>query len=166
MSMQELEVIGKKKQPLQKLNWKHQRVLDVLIERPDIKQKDLAVELGMSVSWLSTIMGTDLFRAELSRRRELLVEAKNAALVDSLQDNVSRGVSRMGRIVDNDESSDATAVNATKTMLAALGMGGRNTTTTTNNTTNNTQVNAENAALSVNGVSAEMLAQARARRES
>lgn len=164
MGMQELEVIGKKQRKIQKLNWKHQQILDLLVENPDMKQKDVAKTTGMSQSWISTVMGTDLFRAEYARRRGLLVAAQNEIITDRLRDNVAKGVARMGRIVDNDESSDATAVNATKTMFAALGFGAKNSTTNITHN-NNTQVNADKAQISVSGVSADMLKSARERRD-
>lgn len=163
MSMGELEVIGKKKQRIQKLNWKHGMILDLIVENPEMKQKDIAVATGMSQSWISTIMGTDLFRAEYERRRALVVAATTEAIADQLRANVQKGISRLGEIVQNSESSDATATNATKVMLGALGMGGKQVH---NNVThnNNTQVNAENASVSVSGVSADMLKAARERR--
>ena len=59
---------------LQKVNYNHEAMIDVIIAEPTITQNELAKRFNRSVSWLSIIMGSDSFQAALAKRRDDLTD--------------------------------------------------------------------------------------------
>lgn len=57
-----------------KLRYSHKAMIDMLIAEPWLKQNDLAVRFGRTASWISTIMASDAFQAELARRSEEILD--------------------------------------------------------------------------------------------
>lgn len=52
----------------------HERIIELLIARPGIKQGEIAALLGRSSAWISTIMCTDAFKARMAARAGQLVD--------------------------------------------------------------------------------------------
>lgn len=70
-------------QPIQKLRYNHQAMVDLLVTDPTLSQNELADIFDRSPSWISTIICSDLFQDMLAKRRteilgpEMLQSFKN-----------------------------------------------------------------------------------------
>ena len=61
-------------QPIQKLHYTHEAMIDAIIANPAIYNEELALMFGYTASWISTVVVSDIFQAKLAARRELLVD--------------------------------------------------------------------------------------------
>ena len=57
-----------------KLKYTHEAVIDMILAEPGISQKKLAAIFGYTQGWLSTVMGSDAFKAKLAERREEMID--------------------------------------------------------------------------------------------
>lgn len=81
---------------IERVKYTHDALIDVIIQNPTIKQKDLAEHFGYTQAWLSRIMNSDAFLARLAERKKdivdpsltLSVEEKLRALADKSLDVV------------------------------------------------------------------------------
>lgn len=62
------------KQAVQKLNYSHEAMVNLIIANPAISGNELAEIFGYSASWISTIITSDLFQAKLEERRAEFVD--------------------------------------------------------------------------------------------
>ena len=51
------------------VNYSHEGMIEMIIANPGISQNALAAHFGYSPSWISTIMASDAFQAQLAKRR-------------------------------------------------------------------------------------------------
>jgi hypothetical protein len=56
------------------LNYSHEAMVDAIIANPGIHQNALARMFGYTPSWISTVLATDAFQAQLAARREEIVD--------------------------------------------------------------------------------------------
>lgn len=88
---------------LSSLNEMHQAMINYLIAKPDTTRRAMASHFGVSLPWLSTIIHSDQFQAELNRKKgqifnvaiakpiqERLVGAAHMA-IDRLYDTIQAG---------------------------------------------------------------------------
>jgi len=64
------------------VNYSHQAMIDLILSCPGISQNDLAAHFGYSPSWISTIMASDAFQAQLAKRREEIIDPILTATVE------------------------------------------------------------------------------------
>lgn len=60
--------------PVQKLNYSHDAMIDMILTNPGISQNAIATAFGYSAAWVSRIMCSDAFRAALAKRRGEIVD--------------------------------------------------------------------------------------------
>lgn len=65
---------GQKRNGVQRSNYTHDALIDLIIANPAIEQRELARRFGYSEGWISTIMASDSFQAAFERRREEMVD--------------------------------------------------------------------------------------------
>lgn len=70
-------------QPIAKLSYSHEAMIDLIIARPGISQNELAARFGYTASWISQIISSDAFQVALAKRREQLVDPILAAEVET-----------------------------------------------------------------------------------
>ncbi|QGH72946.1 MAG: repressor protein CI [Siphoviridae sp. ctdEk19] len=75
-----------------KLNYTHDALIDAIIARPGCTQRQLAAVFGYSEAWLSQVMSSDSFKAQLALRRAEIIDP---ALVASVEERFE-GVLRLG----------------------------------------------------------------------
>lgn len=68
---------------VEKLNYTHDAMIDVIVAKPNILQKELAAMFGYREAWVSRIIGSDAFQAALAKRRE---EVADPFLVATLEE--------------------------------------------------------------------------------
>lgn len=64
------------------VNYSHQAMIDLILSCPGISQNDLASHFGYSPSWISTIMASDAFGAQLAKRRAEVIDPILTATVE------------------------------------------------------------------------------------
>lgn len=147
---------------LKKLNHKHMYIMDCLLYSPDMNMTQIAKKLNTRVSWVSLVVGCDLFQEELRKRRTELDSFKRDKLASRMLDVGDKALDRLETILDDEESSDSVATTAAKNVLTGLGF----MNTNGNNSPGvNIQVNADNAQVSALGVTREMLDKVKNRRD-
>jgi len=72
-----------------KLRYSHEAMIDVIIAEPGIKQNELATKFGVSVPWISRIIGSDAFQASLAKRREELTDPFLVATIEERMQGVA-----------------------------------------------------------------------------
>lgn len=136
-----LEVGGNVVQ-LKTLRPRHHAILDFMLANPRLPYGAVAEQFGVTQAWLSTVINSDLFRAQLQARRGLMDEHVNRDIVSRLHVLAKKGVDVMEAILDDDEASASTKLEVAKTSLTALGyLGTKGGTPVSVNIQNNTQTN-------------------------
>ncbi len=117
---------GAPKPAIQKLNYSHDAMIDLIISNPGIHQNHLGEIFGYSPSWISTVMATDSFKARLAERRTELVDP---ALIEQVKLQFEGVVRRSLDILMQklakpaEEVSDQTCLRALELGSRALGYG-------------------------------------------
>lgn len=127
---------------LKTLRPRHHAIMDFMLANPRIPYSGVAAEFGVTQAWLSTVINSDIFRAQLNARRGLMDEHVNRDIVTRLQGLAKKGLSEMESILDDEEVSAATKLEVAKTSLTALGyLGSKGSSPVQVNIQSNTQNN-------------------------
>lgn len=59
---------------LQKIRYTHDAMIDLMIMRPEISQRDLAEIFGFTEPWVSQVINSDMFQARLALRKEQVID--------------------------------------------------------------------------------------------
>lgn len=70
------------KPAIQKIAYNHQAMIDMILANPAISQNALADHFGLTPSWVSQVMVSDAFQAELAKRREEIIDPTLRATVE------------------------------------------------------------------------------------
>lgn len=116
--------------PVQKLHYTHEAMIDLIIAEPGIYNEELAARFGYSPSWISTVVVSDIFQAQLAKRREelidpelrLSVKSKFAGLLER-----SMEILRKKMDVPADKVPDQLAIQVAKMAGQSLGFGVKET---------------------------------------
>lgn len=114
---------------LKRLNHRHRAIIDWILANPERSLGDCARALGYSQAWLSTVIGTDLFRDEFARRRAGLEEQEDREIVGKLRRVAKSTLDLMATRLesganDGDPVSDQLLIQGSREALRALGYGG------------------------------------------
>lgn len=70
---------------IQKVNWWHEAVIDWQLEYPHLKLYDCARHFGVTQSWLSVVINSDVFKELWAIRRENHSSYISSSLIDKTQ---------------------------------------------------------------------------------
>lgn len=127
---------------LKTLRPKHHSIMDFLLANPKLPYSAVAAEFNVTQAWLSTVINSDVFQAQLRARRSLMDDHVNRDIVSRLHNIAKKGLSTMEDILDDEEASAATKLDVAKTSLTALGyLGTKGGSPVTVNVQQNTQNN-------------------------
>lgn len=107
---------------LQKLSHKHEAILDWLLANPEADYGDCAQFFGISVSWMSIVVRSDLFQAELRRRRAAMEELQHHRTADRLHGILNKSLDATERALDSGTADGKFVTSTTELALKALGM--------------------------------------------
>jgi len=113
--------------PPAKLRYTHEAVIDMILADPGIRQGKLAAMFGYTQGWLSTVMGSDAFKAKLAERRGELVDP---VLALSIEERFRGVVEKSLEVLQEKLSQpalgvpDQLALRAAELGAKALGLGG------------------------------------------
>ena len=65
-----------------KLRYSHEALIDLMIAQPTLTQNQLADRFGYTPAWISTIITSDAFQAQLAARRKAVVDPILCATVE------------------------------------------------------------------------------------
>lgn len=129
---------GGYKPPIQKLNYSHEGMIDLIIANRGISQNALAETFGYSPSWISTIMQSDAFRDRLIARTAEIVDPTLLSTVeDQLKGVLARSMDILRTKLDAPaaEIPDTLVLRSVELSSRALGLGIKAPQITINNNT-------------------------------
>jgi hypothetical protein len=112
---------------LQRLNYSHTAMIDLLIARQGkISQNELAAVFGYSPSWISTVMSSDAFQAKLMERSAELVDPTiRASVEEQLKGQLTRSMEILREKLDRPSAAipDNLVLRTLEISSRALGLG-------------------------------------------
>lgn len=114
-----------------KLRYTHEAMIDMIIAEPGISQGKLAAIFGYTQGWLSTVMGSDAFKAKLEERRaELIDPVLRLSLDERFRGMVEKSLEVLQEKLSQPalQVPDQLALRAMELGAKALGMGGNQAT--------------------------------------
>lgn len=113
---------------IQKLNYSHEAMVDLLIQNPQIKQSDLARTFGYTEGWISRVIRSDAFREQVAARKGELVDPM---ILQSLEERFEALAARSAEVLmeklDLPNVSGDLALKALEVSGRALGYGAQKT---------------------------------------
>jgi hypothetical protein len=106
---------------LKSLRPKHHAIMDYLIANPSVPYGEVAQLFNVTPAWLSTVINSDLFQAQLYDRRRLMDQALNASITDKLGRLAEKSLDHLEAAIDDEEVSITTKLDVAKTALQAMG---------------------------------------------
>lgn len=110
---------------LKKLSHRHHAIMDFMLANPQLPMHAIAEHFGVTQAWLSTVRHSDLFKARLAERRQLMDQDQAHRIGSKLQTLAEKGIDALCDIVDDEEQTADAKLNATKTALEAIGFLGK-----------------------------------------
>lgn len=104
-----------------KVVYSHDAIIDWLITNPDKDYGDCAIKFGYTRAWLSTIVNSDAFKAEYTRRRNELNSRLADGIMTKAAENALKALDRIGDILDDEETDPRLIVDAGDKLLHRLG---------------------------------------------
>jgi hypothetical protein len=108
-----------------KLRYSHDAMIDILVAEPQIKQNELAVRFGVTVAWVSRIIGSDAFQGALAKRREELTDPfLVATITERMQGVANQALDVISEKLELTKNVDV-ALKAIDITAKALGFGAK-----------------------------------------
>jgi len=113
------------KPPVGKLSVRHRAIADFLLTNPEKPMREVAAHFGVTPSWLSTIVHSDLFQELLREKEELIFHSVVVPLRQKVQAAAHIGVEKVAEALHHASSiSDKTfVVETTEKLLRTLDYG-------------------------------------------
>lgn len=110
---------------LKKLSYTHDSLIDLIIERPDLTQNQLAAHFGYTPGWISNILASDAFQVKMAARREQIIDPEiKASIEERFRALVIRSLAVLQEKLNATQVSDNVALRAAELGAKALGIGG------------------------------------------
>jgi transcriptional regulator with XRE-family HTH domain len=123
-------------QAIQKINYSHDGMINLIITHRGISQNQIAAHFGYSASWVSQVMSSDAFQARLAERAaEIEDPTIRATVEEGLKGLITRSVEIIKEKLKGEPSSipDNLAIRTLELSTRALGMGAKAPTVVVNN---------------------------------
>lgn len=115
-----------------KVSYTHSDLIDFIISHPEADQNEMAARYGYTPCWISLIIGSDAFQAEMAKRRdEVLSPEIRATIEEKFRALVSKSQSVLLESLHT-KPNPALALGILGTASKALGYGARDTTVQVN----------------------------------
>lgn len=112
--------------PPKKMRYSHAAMIDLILSRPWISQNEIAQHFGYTASWISTIMSSDSWKVQYSKRMEEVVDPILRANVEqNFQAMVLRSQELLLEKLNKDNPSDNLVLRALDLSSRAAGYGAR-----------------------------------------
>lgn len=112
---------------IQRVRYTHDAVIDMILSRPGVSQRELAAHFGYTESWLSRVINSDAFLARLADRKKELIDPGILQSIDEKYKNLaSTSLMVLQEKLEASKSVDL-ALKTAELATKALGYGARNT---------------------------------------
>lgn len=110
---------------IKKINWWHDAIINWMLAFPDKQLVDCARNFNVSRAWLSVIINSDVFKAELQSRQQDLGTIVDQDILTKLTSVAEGSLEELDRRISNDGASIPTKDlnNVAHNALASLGYG-------------------------------------------
>jgi transcriptional regulator with XRE-family HTH domain len=122
------ETAAAKAQPIAKLNYSHEGMVNLILANRGITQNELAAHFGYSASWISQVMSSDAFQAKLAERAaEIEDPTLRATVKDQLQGLAARSLEILREKLNAEMANipDNLALRTLELSTRALGYGAK-----------------------------------------
>jgi hypothetical protein len=110
---------------IQRVKYSHDAMIDLVLQRPGITQNEVALYMGYSVGWVSSIMNSDAFQARLAARKTELVDPVIVKTIEERMETLAhQSLEVVQKKLAATENPDL-AIKALELSTKALGMGAR-----------------------------------------
>jgi hypothetical protein len=111
-------------EPIKTISYTHDAMIDAIIAKPAITQRELGAMFGYSGGWVSIIMSSDVFKARLAERRKELIDPSLVATVEEQLEGLARSSMQvLQKELERPGADPDVALKALATSTKALGMG-------------------------------------------
>lgn len=108
-----------------KVSYTHEGMIDLIIMHPEMSQGQLAAHFGYSEPWISNILASDAFQAQLAKRREEIVDpVLKATMEERCRALVIRSQEVLMKKLSQPVVSDVVALKAYELGCKSIGIGG------------------------------------------
>ena len=137
---------------LQKVNHTHHAIMDHMIAYPTDSMGEIAKRFGYTPAWLSTLVHSDVFQRELTKRRAAWRNVHDARLAGRVTEVAEKALQRLSDVFDDDEEkvSPKAANEIAKTALTALGFVQKPAAAEPTSVTNNYTITADELRMAQN----------------
>lgn len=106
------------------IKYRYEAIIDYMLANPNMKQGEIARELGYTQAWFSQIVTSDGFRSRYSARRIALNEEQERQISAKLVDMANKASDRVIEELNKGEDCDASfALDAATRALRSIGFG-------------------------------------------
>jgi hypothetical protein len=119
-----------KSQPVAKLHYTHEAMIDLILVHPAISNEELALTFVYTASWISTVVVSDIFQAKLAARREQIIDPElRTSVRTQFKGLLERSMEILRHKMDKPagEVPDQLAVQVAKMASTSLGFGVKET---------------------------------------
>jgi hypothetical protein len=110
---------------LSKVTYTHQAMIDLIIVEPDITHIELGKVFGFSAGWVSRVVASDSFKAQLaSRKKELVDPDLSAQLNSQLRTIAVQSLDNVSQKLATGDCSADYALSALSLAITGVGFGG------------------------------------------
>jgi hypothetical protein len=110
---------------LAKLNYSHEAMIDLIIAKPGISQKELAIAFGYTPSWICNALASDIFQMQLDKRRKEVIDPTLIATIEErLRGMLIQGINVVQEKLAEPNVKPEVALRAIELGAKGLGIGG------------------------------------------
>lgn len=108
---------------VQKLSIKHTAIMDFMIANPEIKLGDVAQKFGVTQGWLSQLIHSSLFQAELAYKKEVMFGELTLSIKDRVVNLAHGSLSKLEELSHAGALSIEQNIDVAELTLKSLGFG-------------------------------------------
>lgn len=110
---------------LKRLSYSHKALIDLIIEKPEMDQNWLAAQFGYTPGWISNILASDAFKAEMAARREEIIDpVLKATIRERFEALVIASQTKLMGMLQQDACPPQVALRCLELGAKGLGAGG------------------------------------------
>lgn len=111
------------RQAIAKVRYSHDAMIDVLVARPMVSQREVARHFGFTEGWVSQVFASDAFKKRFAERRDMLVDPLITANLTQLFEGLGRqSISVLQENLEVNPNADV-ALKALEIVRKGLSMG-------------------------------------------
>jgi hypothetical protein len=98
------------------VNFRHEAIIDLMIAAPKMTKGEIALYLGYTQAWISTLISSDAFQMRLAERRNAIATELDAAAIQRLHDLDKAAGDIIAKELENEDCDPHFALNVKKTV--------------------------------------------------